>query len=64
MDSIGGYMWLIIDVFLVAALAGALLWGTHQWRLKRRDRAAKEAEKQAVKRVYRQEDAASPDNSA
>ena len=32
MESIGGYMWLIIDVVLVAALAAAILWGTHQWR--------------------------------
>jgi hypothetical protein len=56
MDSIGGYMWLIIDVVLVAALGAALLWGTHRWRHKRRDRAAKEAERQAVKRVYREDD--------
>ena len=59
MESIGGYMWLIIDVLLVAALAGAILWGTHQWRHKRRDRAAREAENRAVKRVYREDDAAS-----
>ena len=56
MDSIGGYMWLIIDVVLVAALAIAILWGTHQWRRKRRDRAAREAEKDAVERVYREEE--------
>lgn len=56
MESIGGYMWLIIDVLLVAALAGAILWGTHQWRHKRRDRAAREAEKRAVERVYREDE--------
>ena len=56
MESIGGYMWLIINVLLVAALAGAILWGTHQWRHKRHDRAARQAEKEAVKRVYREED--------
>ncbi len=56
MDSIGGYMWLLITVGMVAVLAGALLWGTYRWRHKRRDRAAKEAERQAVKRVYREDD--------
>ena len=56
MDSIGGYMWLIIDVLLVAALAVAILWGTHQWRRKRRDRAAGDSGKQAVERVYREEE--------
>jgi sensor domain CHASE-containing protein len=53
MESIGGYMWLIIDVLLVAALAGALLWGSHQWRQRRRERIDREAENQAVERVYR-----------
>ena len=56
MESIGGYMWLIIDVLLVAALAAAILWGTHQWRQRRRDRASRQSETEAVKRVYRQED--------
>ena len=56
MESIGGYMWLIIDVLLVAALAAAILWGTHQWRQKRRGRKDKEAEKHAVERVYREEE--------
>lgn len=56
MESIGGYMWLIIDVVLVAALAAAILWGTHQWRQRRRDRPSRQNEAEAVKRVYRQED--------
>lgn len=56
MDSIGGYMWLIIDVLLVAVLAGAMLWGAHQWRTRRRDRLARQAEDEAVKRVYREEE--------
>jgi uncharacterized iron-regulated membrane protein len=56
MESIGGYMWLLINVVFVAALAVAILWGTHQWRQKRRDRQARDAEEQAVKRVYREEE--------
>ena len=57
--DIGGYMWLIIDVLLVAVLAGGILWATHQWRHKRRDRAMRQAENEAVKRVYREDDARS-----
>ena len=56
MESIGGYMWLIIDVLLVAALAAGILWGTHQWRQRRRERGTSRSETEAVKRVYRQED--------
>ena len=50
MESIGGYMWLIIDVVLVAALAAAILWGSHQWRQRRRDRPSRQNEAEAVKR--------------
>ena len=58
--DIGGYMWLIIDVLLVAVLAGAILYGTHQWRRKRRAALpTKQTENEAVKRVYRQDDARS-----
>jgi uncharacterized iron-regulated membrane protein len=56
MESIGGYMWLIIDVAMVVALAIAILWGTHQWRQRRRDRAAIEAEKRAIDRVYHEDE--------
>ncbi|MFW6077729.1 MAG: hypothetical protein ACOC71_08240 [Hyphomicrobiales bacterium] len=56
MESIGGYMWLIIDVLLVAALAAAILWGTHQWRQRQRERRESEAETRAVDRVYREDD--------
>jgi hypothetical protein len=58
-ESIGGYMWLVIDVILVVALAAAILWGTHQWRQRRRGPADRQAEDEAVKRVYREEDSKS-----
>lgn len=53
--DIGGYLWLIIDVLFVVALAAAIIWGTQMWRKKRRDRATKQAEREAVDRVYREE---------
>jgi uncharacterized iron-regulated membrane protein len=58
-ESIGGYMWLIIDVILVVALAAAILWGTHQWRQRRRGARAERRSDEAVKRVYREEDSKS-----
>lgn len=51
-------MWLIIDVILVLALGAAILWGTHQWRQRRRERDDSRSE-EAVKRVYREEDSKS-----
>jgi hypothetical protein len=45
---------------LVAALAAAILWGTHQWRQRRREHGGQERRKsEAVKRVYREEDSKS-----
>jgi uncharacterized iron-regulated membrane protein len=62
-ESIGGYMWLIIDVILVVALAAAILWGTHQWRQRRRGQDPRGADNrqsdEATKRVYREEDSKS-----
>ena len=56
-------MWLIIDVILVLALGAAILWGTHQWRQRRRDEPrpgmAERRSDEAVKRVYREEDSKS-----
>jgi peptidoglycan/LPS O-acetylase OafA/YrhL len=58
-ESIGGYMWLIITVIMVAVLAAAILWGTHQWRQRRRGPRAERRSDEAVKRVYREEDSKS-----
>jgi hypothetical protein len=51
----GGTLWLIIDVLFVAVLAGAILYGTHEWRKRRRDRLSKAEEEKAVDRVYRED---------
>jgi hypothetical protein len=51
--DLGGYLWLIINVGFVAALAAVMIYGTYQWRRRRKDPVAKDAEKQAVDRAYR-----------
>lgn len=53
--DIGGYLWLVIDVIFVAALAAAIVWATHQWRKRRRSRTGREAEEEAVERAYRED---------
>jgi hypothetical protein len=51
--NLDSFLWLVIDVGFVAVLAGALIYGAFQWRRRRKDPAAKEAEEEAVERVYR-----------
>jgi membrane protein implicated in regulation of membrane protease activity len=51
--DIGGYLWLIIDVAFVAALAAVMIYAIHRWRGRRKTRVEQEAEKQAVDRAYR-----------
>src|SRR5262245_56543311 len=54
MDSdAGGWLWLVIDVVLVAALAFGLIWGTVMWRLRRRKPALEAAREQATRRLYK-----------
>jgi flagellar biosynthesis/type III secretory pathway M-ring protein FliF/YscJ len=56
MDSdIGGWLWLMIDVIFVAALALALVYGTIRWRTRRRNRDVEKAVGQAIKRMYERE---------
>lgn len=52
MDSdAGGWMWLLIDVALVAALGAALIYGVNVWR-KRRSAAADRARDNATRDLY------------
>jgi hypothetical protein len=53
--SFGGYMWLIIDVIAVAALAGALIYARAQWKSRRRDPAAEKAAERATRELYARE---------
>lgn len=51
----GGWMWLLIDVVLVAILAAALAYGVLVWR-KRRSPAADRMRDEATDRLYRKPD--------
>jgi hypothetical protein len=42
MPDYGGWMWLVIDVAMVAVLAAALFYGIGMWRRRYRDRATQE----------------------
>jgi hypothetical protein len=53
----GGWLWLVIDVALVAVLAAALAYGVIAWRNRRRDPATERAAREAVKRAYHHEEA-------
>lgn len=48
----GGWLWLAIDVAFVVILAGALIYGTAMWRMRRRDPEMKRRRDQATDRLY------------
>ena len=53
MDSdAGGWLWLVIDVILVAAFAVALIYATMMWRTRRNRPALKQVTEQATERLY------------
>jgi uncharacterized iron-regulated membrane protein len=49
----GGWLWLMIDVILVAALAFGLIWGTLMWRKRSRNPTLEAAREQATRRLYK-----------
>lgn len=52
--EIGGWLWLFIDVILVVALAGGLIYGTMQWRRWKKRPPVDPAERDAAtKEAYR-----------
>jgi hypothetical protein len=55
MHDYGGWMWLIMNVVLVALLAGGLIYGMGMWRKRHRNRATEEVRDRATERLYRQE---------
>jgi hypothetical protein len=57
MPDYGGWMWLVIDVILVAVLAGGLVYGIMMWRRRHRDRVSQEVRDEATERLYHREDA-------
>jgi hypothetical protein len=52
MHDYGGWMWLVIDVVMVAALAAALFYGIGMWRKRYRDRTTQEVRDEATERLY------------
>jgi hypothetical protein len=55
MHDYGGWMWLVIDVGLVAILAVALIYGIGMWRHRHRDRATQEVRDKATERLYHEQ---------
>lgn len=53
----GGWMWLLMDVALVAVLAAALAYGVMIWR-RRRSPAAEAARDRATRNLYHRENGA------
>lgn len=51
--DIGGWLWLVVDVLLVAVLAGGMIYGTMQWR-RRSSPEMKRVSEEAVRRNYRE----------
>jgi uncharacterized iron-regulated membrane protein len=50
--DVGGWLWLVIDVIFVAALAGALIYGTVMWRRRSRNPVLEQARDEATRRLY------------
>ena len=52
MHDYGGWMWLVIDVVMVAILGGALIYGINMWRHRYRDPATEQIRDEATDRLY------------
>ncbi|MBW8727058.1 MAG: hypothetical protein JF625_18175 [Inquilinus limosus] len=52
--DIGGWLWLVVDVLLVAILAGGMIYGTMQWRRRRRSPEMRRVSEETVRRNYRE----------
>jgi hypothetical protein len=56
MPQLSGWLWFLIDVVLVAALAAAMIYGIVRWRRRRRSPVIDHARDEATQRVYRNEE--------
>jgi hypothetical protein len=52
MHDYGAWMWLLIDVGLVAILAAALIYGIGMWRRRSRNSTTQEVRDEATDRLY------------
>jgi hypothetical protein len=48
----GGWLWLVIDVLLVAVFAAALIYGIAMWRNRRRNPEIERRRDQATRDLY------------
>jgi hypothetical protein len=53
-NDIGGWLWLFIDVILLAILGAALVYAVVMWSRRRTDSATRAASDAATERVYRE----------
>ncbi|MFN3656071.1 MAG: hypothetical protein ACK4UO_02310 [Pseudolabrys sp.] len=51
-SDFGGWLWLFIDVALVAALGGALIYGIMRWRQWKRHPVAAEERDRATREAF------------
>jgi uncharacterized iron-regulated membrane protein len=60
MDDTGGWLWLVIDVILVAALAIGIAYGILAWRRRRKDPTMENVRDAATHRAYENNEANRP----
>ena len=60
MSDAGGWLWLLIDVILVAGLGIGLVYGIMAWRRRRRDPAMESVRDAATRRAYEPNEANRP----
>jgi hypothetical protein len=56
MPQLGGWLWLLIDVALVALLGAAMIYGIVKWRQRRHDPATERRRDDVTRRLYRDEE--------
>lgn len=50
----GGWLWLLINVLLVAVLGAGLIYGVMMWRRRRRDARTERMRDEATREAYRE----------
>ena len=60
MDDAGGWLWLVIDVILVAALGIGIAYGIMSWRRRRKDPSMEHVRDAATHQAYENNEANRP----
>ncbi len=53
-EEASGWLWFIVNVVLVVALAAGLIYGTMRWRNRSRNRAVQQVRDETTKDLYQQ----------